>query len=297
MAGIPYIYFYQGEYLNDTQHLTREQHGSYLLLLMSYWNSGKPLNNTNGRLAVIAKMTKEEWEREEGIYAEFFDIDGDVWTHGRCEFDLERVRAKSKQAAYAGRKSAESKAQTKAEREGNETSTGSQREGNGSSTDVQQEGNETSTMYECMDEGMDDSTSLKVPTELANLLADKIEANGSKRPNVNQAWIDEMDYLIRIDKREVDLVRQVIEWSQNDSWWMPHIHNPKKLREKFDQLRLKMLAQKSASQNGYMNTDPTPVPPPLTDEERISEVKQPTINFREIFEESRKAHEELGYRS
>lgn len=104
--GAPYMYFFPAEYLNDTQHLTRAQHGSYLLLLMHYWQSGKPMNNANGRLAVVARMSNKEWEKEEHIYAEFFDVDGDIWTHGRVEFDLERIRKKSKSASYAGRMSA-----------------------------------------------------------------------------------------------------------------------------------------------------------------------------------------------
>jgi len=176
VAGIPYTYFYQGEYLNDTQHLTREQHGSYLLLLMSYWQSGKALNNKNGRLAVIAKMTQEEWAREESIYAEFFDVDGDIWHHGRCEFDLDRVRKKSKQASYAGRKSAESKKGTPKELQKESEATPNyapiddlepkiEREINGRSTDVEKKANGTSTMYGSMNEGMNEKNFVQASFE------------------------------------------------------------------------------------------------------------------------------------
>lgn len=180
MAGIPYTYFYQGEYLNDTQHLTREQHGSYLLLLMSYWQSGKALNNKNGRLAVIAKMTQEEWAREESIYAEFFDVEGDIWHHGRCEFDLDRVRKKSKQASYAGRKSAEAKKgipkefQKELQKEFQETPNYApiddlelkpEREINGRSTDVEKNANGTPTMYGSMDEGTKEKNFVQISFE------------------------------------------------------------------------------------------------------------------------------------
>ena len=173
MAGIPYTYFYQGEYLNDTQHLTREQHGSYLLLLMSYWQSGKALNNKNGRLAVIAKMTQEEWAREESIYAEFFDVEGDIWHHGRCEFDLDRVRKKSKQASYAGRKSAESKKGTPKELQKESDGTPNyapiddlelkpERGINGRSTAVEKSANGTPTMDGSMDGSMKEKNFVQI---------------------------------------------------------------------------------------------------------------------------------------
>jgi len=48
-----------GDYLADTAHLTAQQHGIYLLLIMHYWrNESLPDNDT--QLFVIAKaFTKE----------------------------------------------------------------------------------------------------------------------------------------------------------------------------------------------------------------------------------------------
>lgn len=102
MAALPYIPLYIADYLADTAHLTRGQSGSYLYLLMNYWQTGKALDNKGERLAIVARMTAEEWAIEKPILAEFFTVKGNKWTHHRVEADLEKVFAKSKKASFAG---------------------------------------------------------------------------------------------------------------------------------------------------------------------------------------------------
>jgi len=105
MSSLPYMQLYVSDYLADTAHLTAQQHGAYLLLLMNYWQKGKPLDNTNERLQYVARMTGEEWEANKDILAEFFWIDGDTWSHTRIDNDLEKVREKSEKASKAGQRS------------------------------------------------------------------------------------------------------------------------------------------------------------------------------------------------
>jgi uncharacterized protein YdaU (DUF1376 family) len=105
MTSLPYMQLYVSDYLADTAHLTAQQHGAYMLLLMNYWQRGKPLDNTNERLSHVARLTPEEWEQAKPTLEEFFVIDGHLWTHARVEDDLEKIREKSVKASFAGRRS------------------------------------------------------------------------------------------------------------------------------------------------------------------------------------------------
>lgn len=109
MAALPYIQLYVADYLADTAHLNAAQHGAYLLLIMNYWQRGKSLDNRNERLANVARMSNEEWEQNRANIAEFFEIDGDTWTHHRIEDDLAAVSAKSVKSSNAGKASAAAK--------------------------------------------------------------------------------------------------------------------------------------------------------------------------------------------
>ena len=105
MASLPYMQLYVSDYLADTAHLTAQQHGAYMLLLMNYWQKGRPLENTNERLQYVARLTPEEWNDNKAILAEFFIVEGDIWTHARIEDDLAKVREKSTKASTAGKRS------------------------------------------------------------------------------------------------------------------------------------------------------------------------------------------------
>ena len=61
MAALPYIQLHIAEYLADTAHLTPAQHGAYLLLIFNYWQRAESLNNSNERLACVARMSNSEW--------------------------------------------------------------------------------------------------------------------------------------------------------------------------------------------------------------------------------------------
>lgn len=76
--------------------------------------------------------------------------------------------------------------------------------------------------------------------QLCDLLKQRMEANGVKTKPVTTAWLRQMDAIMRLDKHTPDDIRAVIEWCQSDPFWRCNILSPKKLREKFETLRLRM---------------------------------------------------------
>lgn len=104
MAALPYMPLFVADYLADTAHLTAAQHGAYLLLIMNYWQRGKPLPNDDARLAQIARMSKRDWAHNRAAVLEFFTEQESLLIHSRIAHELSRVEAKSlkcKDAAQA----------------------------------------------------------------------------------------------------------------------------------------------------------------------------------------------------
>lgn len=58
-------------------------------------------------------------------------------------------------------------------------------------------------------------------------------------------WCKDIDLMIRIDKRNPDDIKKIIEFSQKDSFWHMNIRSTSKLREQYDQLDIKMKNNKS----------------------------------------------------
>jgi uncharacterized protein YdaU (DUF1376 family) len=104
MAALPYMPLFVADYLADTAHLTTQQHGAYMLLIMNYWQRGAPLPDDDARLAKIARVGPREWSRMRDTISEFFSIADGTWSHSRIASELSRVEAKSlksKKAAQA----------------------------------------------------------------------------------------------------------------------------------------------------------------------------------------------------
>lgn len=78
---------------------------------------------------------------------------------------------------------------------------------------------------------------------LCSRLADRIEANGSKRPTITKRWRDACRLMLDNDGRTVEQIEYLIDWSQHDEFWRGNVLSMPKLREKFDQLRIKATGQ------------------------------------------------------
>lgn len=86
-----------------------------------------------------------------------------------------------------------------------------------------------------------DSTS--DPYLLARLLEKNIAKNSPKFPQSEQQcqrWAKDFDLMIRRDNIDACDIAEVIEWCQKDSFWRSVILSGKKLREKYQQLRMRI---------------------------------------------------------
>lgn len=79
---------------------------------------------------------------------------------------------------------------------------------------------------------------------LCRHLADRIEANGSKRPAIGKRWRDAARLLIDKDGRTEAQVMTAIDWCQQDEFWHRNILSMPKLREHYDRLRLAWQAER-----------------------------------------------------
>ena len=84
MAEFPALPFFTDAYLADTIHLSTEEHGAYLLLLMSAWRTrGCYLPDDDKMLARITRTTAARWRKLRPVMQGFFDIVEDRWVQAR----------------------------------------------------------------------------------------------------------------------------------------------------------------------------------------------------------------------
>jgi hypothetical protein len=72
------------------------------------------------------------------------------------------------------------------------------------------------------------------------VLADLVEQNGSKRPNITNRWRSEAEKMLRLDHRDPADAETLIRWCQSDPFWRANVLSMPTFRAKYDQLRLKM---------------------------------------------------------
>lgn len=80
MAEFPALPLFTDAYLADTRHLTAEEHGAYLLLLMCAWRTrGCALKDCDQTLARTVGVTRARWRKIKPVLMEFFTVDGGLW--------------------------------------------------------------------------------------------------------------------------------------------------------------------------------------------------------------------------
>jgi uncharacterized protein YdaU (DUF1376 family) len=108
MADLPMMPFYPDAYMGDTLHLSIDEHGAYLLLLMVSWVNGEPLDDDDLKLRRTLKISRSRWLKLRPVI-----IDGKLFKSAGGKIiqkKLEKTREKSsklvKQRSDAGKRSA-----------------------------------------------------------------------------------------------------------------------------------------------------------------------------------------------
>lgn len=106
-----YLALYTGDYLRDTRHLTPEEHGVYLLLLMHCWDQKGPVPLDERRqCGLINARSGGEIESLRRVLGEFFTRMEDGWYNKRMQLEVERSEAISRARSDAGRAGYEARA-------------------------------------------------------------------------------------------------------------------------------------------------------------------------------------------
>jgi len=63
MAKAPYMPLFVDAFVADTMHLSAEEIGAYMLLLMAMWRHGGELADDDKQLARVTKLTLAQWKR------------------------------------------------------------------------------------------------------------------------------------------------------------------------------------------------------------------------------------------
>ncbi len=105
MAAYPAMPLFTDAYLADTRHLTTEEHGAYLLLLMCAWRSKDcALADDDGALARIAGLSPTKWRRMKPVLRSFFDIEDGRWRQAKLLSVYEGVAARVARNRASGAK-------------------------------------------------------------------------------------------------------------------------------------------------------------------------------------------------
>lgn len=124
---------YVGDYLRDTQHLSAEEHGAYLLLIMHYWTHGS-LPQDEKFLQKISQLSGYKWQK---YFENISGLFGPGWTHKRIEAEREKAMKLTNKRKMAGELGGvmnalrwEANAKANAKKNGKQMPTQSQRKNN-----------------------------------------------------------------------------------------------------------------------------------------------------------------------
>jgi uncharacterized protein YdaU (DUF1376 family) len=246
----PAFQFYAGDFLQGTAEMTLEETGLYIRLLCHQWIAGS-IPSEPSRASALAHTTAEAFERLWPVVAPKFRAgpDGRL-RNARLEAAREAQRQWREGQRAAGKAGAE-----KRWRGHGEPISDADGDPNGDpngknmplhSSLFSPRSSSSPSGLRPSETGEPKTQALLVPPEAAELaerLRDRILKNN---PNAKitkhqlAAWGTVARLMIERDRRDPREIAGIIEWCQHDSFWLTNILSMGKLREKYDELTLKM---------------------------------------------------------
>lgn len=110
MSKRPFMQLYVSDFLGDTQHLSAEEVGAYLLLLMTMWQRDGKLPMNEKTLSRVARIAPEQWPAVWVSLADFFTVEDGEISQERLSEELGKFARKSAARSEAGRRGGHAKA-------------------------------------------------------------------------------------------------------------------------------------------------------------------------------------------
>lgn len=101
-----YFQFNIGDYASHTRHLSLMEDLAYRRLLDLYYLKDGEIHGDEAEVARQIGM-RDEAAAVKQVLQDFFTIDEDRWSHGRCDAEITHFRQKSEKASNAGKASAQ----------------------------------------------------------------------------------------------------------------------------------------------------------------------------------------------
>lgn len=102
MSEAPSMPVFIDAYLADTTHLSTEEHGAYLLLLMAMWRRNGSVPNDDKDIARIVGLSIRKWLAVKARLLPLLDVDGTVLTQKRLRKEWVYVQEKREKNAQNG---------------------------------------------------------------------------------------------------------------------------------------------------------------------------------------------------
>ena len=101
--------FYIGDTLADTQTLTCVEFGALVLIRAFYWRNQGPILNDDKRLALVCKLSIEEYRSLKESILEYFEQQDDKLVSKELEEEITKARKYQKHASERGKKGAKAR--------------------------------------------------------------------------------------------------------------------------------------------------------------------------------------------